>query len=52
MLRGALGRPRRLSLSFLREERLRLEGHRWGHSSPLRASLATLPDTLSPCPPS
>ncbi|KAG2495072.1 hypothetical protein HYH03_006683 [Edaphochlamys debaryana] len=28
VLRGALGRPRRLSLAFLREERLRLEGYR------------------------
>ena len=30
VLRGALGRPRRLSAAFLREERLRLEGYRWG----------------------
>ncbi|GLC49109.1 hypothetical protein PLESTB_000183400 [Pleodorina starrii] len=28
VLRSALGRPRRLSLAFLREERLRLEGYR------------------------
>ncbi|KXZ49229.1 hypothetical protein GPECTOR_22g820 [Gonium pectorale] len=28
VLRSALGRPRRLSLTFLREERLRLEGYR------------------------
>ncbi|GIL51183.1 hypothetical protein Vafri_7252 [Volvox africanus] len=28
VLRAALGRPRRLSLAFLREERLRLEGYR------------------------
>lgn len=28
LLRGALGRPRRLSLSFLKQERTRLEGYR------------------------
>lgn len=28
LLRGALGRPRRLSLSFLKEERMRLEAYR------------------------
>ncbi len=33
VLRSALGRPRRLSLAFLREERMRLEGYRCAASN-------------------
>ena len=30
LLRSSWGRPRRLSLSFLKEERIKLEAYRWG----------------------
>jgi hypothetical protein len=30
VLRGALGKPRRLSLNFLKQERQKLEAYRWG----------------------